>query len=288
MADPKISQNPSTLRSLYEGAVVGDFSDNNSGTKAGAQIFTGLVPVVGQLGDARDTFAAIRDVKDGKSGGWGNLAFAAIGWVPLAGDFIKSVRKIGLSETVSGIKNSFSAIGRDWNLISKNSDIKAGDTSGIFYKPATDLEADDLPFGTLGTTNRYGDIKVEAELPPKEKLMTLDHEKVHAFLSPKLNFMQDFRAKVGLLGYSQSHLLRRVEEGLADAWSQFKSRGLSGIKDGWNFPYTSKGYGINPERVKTEAKILLGATTTASAIGWELGSRLNDQPIVEASELSKD
>lgn len=288
---PRPPVEPGYFRSVFDGAVKGDFSDNQSSTKTAAQIGVGLVPIAGQIADARDTAAALHDIQSGKSGGWGNLAFAAIGWIPAAGDFAKSARKVGMSDTLSAIGDAFGSIRQTWGKLWKSSEPRLGEAGALTYRPATDLASSDLPYGTLGTTNRYGDIAISDELDAAARQSTLDHEKVHRFFSPSVLFGQEFRANVGLLGYIESHLLRRTEEGLAESWARFRKDGFSGIAEGWRFPLDHP-YGIDPERVKIERNILIGAGTSVVAAGSELGDRLADTvvvgPIVNAEPLRAD
>ncbi len=83
------------IGSFFEGAIAGDFSDNDSWSKTGGQVAAGFVPVWGQIADARDTAAAIGQVWNGEEGGWLNLGAAAIGWVPGFGDGIKAAIRGG-------------------------------------------------------------------------------------------------------------------------------------------------------------------------------------------------
>ncbi|MGB3721238.1 MAG: HNH endonuclease [Pacificimonas sp.] len=78
------------IGSFFEGAILGDFGDNSSWSATGGQIVGGLIPIAGQIADARDTAAAIGQVWNGEEGGWLNLGAAAIGWVPGIGDGIKA------------------------------------------------------------------------------------------------------------------------------------------------------------------------------------------------------
>ena len=77
--------------------VKGDFYEGET-TWSGvvSSIGIGMIPVVGQVADARDTVAATNNMW--KAPSWGNagmLTIAAIGWVPLFGDAIKGGGKIG-------------------------------------------------------------------------------------------------------------------------------------------------------------------------------------------------
>lgn len=80
---------------FFEGAVAGDFSENQSWSRVGGQVVVGVIPIVGQIADARDTAAALRDVWEGREGGWANLGAAAVGWIPLFGDAAKGAFRVG-------------------------------------------------------------------------------------------------------------------------------------------------------------------------------------------------
>jgi hypothetical protein len=259
---------PSWLRSVFDGAVLGGFSKNDSATKRVTEVGTGLIPVVGQLADARDTFVAGRTVWNGEEGGWKDLGFAALGWIPLAGDFAKSVRRSGFGETVSNIFGTLSDMRASWSTLGAVPDTRSGSLRGLRYHPGTDLQAEDLG-NALGTTNRYGDIKVLEGLTAADRTHVFNHERVHRFFSPTFAPFQDFRAKLGLWGYHQIQSLRRVEEGLAEAFAGFKERGVSGIRDGWNFPYRVD-YGLSPERMRVERNVVIGVGATAISTGSHL------------------
>ena len=78
------------------GAILGDAFESNSGDATFGQIVIGLIPIVGQIADARDVCVGIYKIyesggKDGKV----QTAFALIGFVPLFGDWIKRAAKVG-------------------------------------------------------------------------------------------------------------------------------------------------------------------------------------------------
>jgi hypothetical protein len=268
----------STLQSIIDGAIKGDFSDNDSGAKTTSQITMGLIPILGQMADARDTIAASRSVVRGESGSLSNFGFALAGWVPLAGDFIKSARKIGLRETFNAIGSSLSSISDTWKYIRGSTDDMMGTVQGWFYKPATEMKATTLNRTTHGVTNRFGDVQINARLSDEAAQSTLDHEHVHRFFSPTFLPAQKLRADIGLLGYSESHLLRRIEEGLAESWARLRAEGLTGLSRGWSFPYRND-YGIDPARVVIERNVLIGVGGTAVASGLEIGDRYGDAEV---------
>jgi hypothetical protein len=275
MTDKVASPSPGLFRSVFDGAIGGDFSENNSTVKTVTQVGVGLIPVAGQIADARDTAAAIRDIRTGREGAWTNLALVLAGWVPLAGDLVKSARNKGMRDTLEGISYAAGAVRMGWRGIADSVDKRAGELKGLFYAPKTTVDVSGMEHGVQGITNRYGDIEIRKGLTPEQQSSVLDHEKVHQFFSPALRYGQDLRANLGILGYSQSHLLRRVEEGLAEGYARFKREGVAGFIKGWKFPLEND-YGIDPERLKVEKHILLGLGTTALGAGFTLGQYAGD------------
>jgi hypothetical protein len=87
--------NEEGLGAFVDGAIRGDFSDNNSWSKLGGQTVVGFIPIAGQIADARDTAAAIGQVWNGEEGGWANLGAAALGWIPGVGDAAKGLIRGG-------------------------------------------------------------------------------------------------------------------------------------------------------------------------------------------------
>jgi|GEM_PF-4361592 hypothetical protein len=110
MTDKVRNEATSFMTSVYEGAVEGDFSDNDSTVKVVTQVGVGLIPVVGQLADARDTVAAIQDVRNEREGAWTKLGFALVGWLPIVGDLFKPLRRSGVSDVLKGVDYSASVV----------------------------------------------------------------------------------------------------------------------------------------------------------------------------------
>jgi hypothetical protein len=86
----------SSFEQFAVGAIFGDFFEEDSSSALFGQIFTGVIPIVGQIGDARDTAAGVAKMwesggKDGKL----QTALALVGFVPLIGDYVKNARKGG-------------------------------------------------------------------------------------------------------------------------------------------------------------------------------------------------
>ncbi len=84
------------LGSFLEGALLGDFAGNDTWSAVAGQTVVGLIPVVGQVADARDTVAAVIDVAQGEEGAWARLGAAALGWLPGVGDALKGGARLGM------------------------------------------------------------------------------------------------------------------------------------------------------------------------------------------------
>jgi len=100
--NPLIYTDP-TGQSFWSNVAYGAFdtAETTWGGLAG-QIGVGIIPVVGQIADARDTAAAVKRVWDAphNTGAWIELGAASIAWVPVAGDAAKGLMKGG--EKVAG------------------------------------------------------------------------------------------------------------------------------------------------------------------------------------------
>jgi hypothetical protein len=274
MADRVKQKSEGILKSIWDGAVEGDFSSNESPTKKATQIAVGFIPIAGQISDARDTIAAVRNVRNGKGDGWTGVGIALAGWVPLAGDFAKSVYKSGLRRTFGGIGEALGSIRERWSNIRLYSPTKQGETSGLFYKPALNTSADDLPLSLTSATNPWGDSRVANYLTEKQVEEALAREAVFRALSPRFVIGQELRADIASLGYTESHLIRRVQDGIAEGWGKFQTRGLEGFKEGWEAPLNDL-YDLDPERIQIEKNILLGLGTSGIGAGLTLAEQSN-------------
>ncbi len=92
---PPPPSSPEGVGSFVDGAIRGDYGDNSSWSATAGQVAMGFVPIVGQVADARDTAAAIGQVRNGQPGGWVSLGAAAIGWIPGVGDAAKAAIRGG-------------------------------------------------------------------------------------------------------------------------------------------------------------------------------------------------
>ena len=72
---------------LYEG--------ETSWLGTAGEVVVGLIPIVGQGADIRDTAGSMRKIWRGERGGWLSLVASGVGWVPGAGDSLKGFVKGG-------------------------------------------------------------------------------------------------------------------------------------------------------------------------------------------------
>ena len=88
----------------------------------------------------------------------------------------------------------------------------------------------------LGETTAYGEIAVARNQSLTEQRLTLLHELVHRYLSPRVGPLRRLRAELRISAYSRSALLRYLEETLAEAYAQLRVRGLSQALGAFRFP----------------------------------------------------
>jgi hypothetical protein len=94
---------------------LGDFHEGKS-TWTGTiiNIGMGLIPIMGQIADARDTAAAAIKVweKPSSALAWAGLGMAIVGWIPLVGDAAKGTTKVGRKVTAKVEQNAEKVIAK--------------------------------------------------------------------------------------------------------------------------------------------------------------------------------
>lgn len=126
--------------------------------------------------------------------------------------------------------------------------------------------------GSLGETDRFGNIIVRRNISHYEQLRTLAHEGVHQFLSPSqgrhtastAGLLTRARAAAGMWMYNNSHFFRFTEE-LAAEWV-----GTRSVRQGFHLALS--GYAIKASRLAAETVAI--AVTMVGAFG--LGVTLSD------------
>jgi hypothetical protein len=139
--------------------------------------------------------------------------------------------------------------------------MKAGQ---LFYRPKVSRPKT-LPQGVLGFCDYYGDIYVSRAQSLTEQQITLFHESVHSFFSPKFKYFLQLRARLSATAYWRSALLRYLEEALAEGFAQFKVRGLLPALKAVTFPIGPPPYGyVTLSQLASEGaaigSIMLGGT----------------------------
>ncbi len=93
-----------------------------------------------------------------------------------------------------------------------------------------------LSSGALGETSAYGMIQVARNQSLTEQRITLLHELVHRYLSPRTGLFLKIRAELRMSGYARSAVLRYLEEALAEGFAQLRVNGLAQALGALRFP----------------------------------------------------
>jgi hypothetical protein len=96
---------PGYITQFAVGAFFGDFIKHPSASMVTGQIFTGLIPIVGQIADARDVVAGLCVIwKSGGDNGWIQTLLALVGLFPWFGDRLKAAWK---AKRTAGVVSEF-------------------------------------------------------------------------------------------------------------------------------------------------------------------------------------
>lgn len=90
--------------------------------------------------------------------------------------------------------------------------------------------------GGLGKTDPYGAITIARNQSMSEQRVTLFHELVHRYFSPRTGPLRQIRAELNWSAYSRSALLRYLEEALAEGYAQLRVNGLAQALEAIRFP----------------------------------------------------
>ncbi|WPH12103.1 hypothetical protein [Variovorax paradoxus] len=120
-----------------------------------------------------------------------------------------------------------------------------------------------LPGGSLGSTGVFGEISVARNQSLTEQRLTLFHELVHRYFSPRMGPLRQLRAQMSWSAYSRSALLRYLEEALAEGYGQLKVHGLAQALGAYRFPIQN-GY-VTVSQLAVEGmyigRILIGGSS---------------------------
>jgi hypothetical protein len=120
-----------------------------------------------------------------------------------------------------------------------------------------------LPSGALGETDWWGSIAVTRNQTLVEQRLTLYHELVHRFFTPRFGPMLKLRVQLRASAYLRSALLRYIEEAMAEGYAQLRVHGLSKILVGIRFPIQG-GY-VTVSQLATEG-IAIGNITVGGTL----------------------
>ena len=135
-----------------------------------------------------------------------------------------------------------------------------------------------LPAGE-GFTDKFGNITFSTSGTATQQNLVRFHETVHSALSPKFVLLRNLRADIAMFGYNRSHLLRYIEEALAETYAQLRVNGISGLLEGLRFPIKN-GY-VTVSRLVTEAAIgttVVGGITYGVYIAAEEATEVSAPP----------
>jgi hypothetical protein len=91
-----------------------------------------------------------------------------------------------------------------------------------------------------------------------EQRVTLFHELVHRYFSPRVGVLRKLRAEISMSAYSRSALLRYLEEALAEDYGQLRVHGLAKALGAIRFPL--QGGDVTVSQLATEG-LAIGTIT---------------------------
>lgn len=111
-----------------------------------------------------------------------------------------------------------------------------------------------IPEGYLGGSDEFGVIEISRAQSLTEQRLTLFHELVHRYFSPRTGPLRQIRAELRMTMYARSALLQYLEEALAEGYGQLKVHGLDKAIAAYRFP-VERGY-ITIAQLRAEGEAL--------------------------------
>jgi hypothetical protein len=93
-----------------------------------------------------------------------------------------------------------------------------------------------LPGGVLGVTDEYGTIEISRGQSLSEQRLTLLHELVHRYFSPRTGPFRKIRAELNISAYTRSAIMKYLEEAMAEGYSQLRVNGFAAAVRAYRFP----------------------------------------------------
>lgn len=133
------------------------------------------------------------------------------------------------------------------------------------YRPTITEEPTWVP--GKGETNADGDIRYSTAGTDADRALALYHEKVHSFLTPKLQAFRTYRVNQRMNGYEKSQLLKYLEEALAESYAQLRVNGIKGLPAGIKFPVANGSYKLTVSGILKEGAIAGGIFVGSITVG---------------------
>lgn len=236
----------------------------------------GLIPGVGVVADGANLIIYAAE------GDWTNAGISAVSLVPVIGGAALVMRRGRQVVRVSGEVVEQMGRSRMTSALrrargSRQAAGAAGEAGEsarrrMFAQRNPTIADPSLPPGS-GSTDRFGNMTISSAGSATDQALARYHEQVHSFLSPRLNFLRNFRANVGMAAYQRSALLQYIEEALAETYAQLRVHGIRNLPNGIRFPIR-EGY------------VTLRAVVTEAAIGTVLFGGLTYGVYIWASQKS--
>ncbi len=126
----------------------------------------------------------------------------------------------------------------------------------------------ELEPNVLGATDPLGNIIIQHGVSGQQLVQTLEHERVHRFLSPFQGPLAKLRAQLGAAAYENSHFLRFTEEMIAEGYA------TGSLRKGIMHPLVND-YKITAKELAGEATAYAGIVAGSARTGAVLGDKEN-------------
>jgi len=126
----------------------------------------------------------------------------------------------------------------------------------------------ELDPGVLGATDPLGNIVIQHGVSGQQLVQTLEHERVHRFLSPFTGPLMKLRAQLGAAAYENSQFLRFTEEMIAEGYAS------GSLQKGIMHPLVND-YKITAKGLAAESTAFGGIVAEAATTGAILGDKEN-------------
>ncbi len=85
-------------------------------------------------------------------------------------------------------------------------------------------------------TDEYGTIEISRGQTISEQRLTLLHELVHRYFSPRTGPFRKIRAELNISAYTRSAIMKYLEEAMAEGYRQMRVNGFAAAIRAYRFP----------------------------------------------------